>query len=145
MKGTSERAAGEALREVMGFVYKPPDDARNWKPADFLCWGIPRNSLADERTRSVWVEVKDGRGLGKIPASAIRKSQLAGIQQAMDLHIGYFILVRWGTSAPYTWTILEATQRERNGEPWMDEMRRSNHYWWDVSGTLRECIEDIIL
>lgn len=87
MKGQSEatvRAALTRLAEDMPMVvYKPPDDARNWKPADFLVWWGP-----DARESTRW-QIRSStvvRGIAPpkpgdvLPLSAGEQVEIIGIR-----------------------------------------------------------------
>ena len=106
MKGTSEARIRAALRAGLadgaGLALKLPDDARNWKPADYLIW-----RRWGDRTVSCWLEVKDTDAVATWPLSDLRASQRRGILEARRLGIGYWLAVWWRRSA--TWTLLELT------------------------------------
>ncbi len=128
MKGTSEARARVALKAAGLFVYKPPDDARNWKPCDFLTWQaggtvevatdcgdhMVKSQVPIGLSLSRWIEVK------QIPMSAltlgvtdIRPSQRAGITSATLLGIPYWLLIWWQHPRipnKARWTCLEMTQ-----------------------------------
>lgn len=108
MKRESEGQFGAALRsldvELPIEVYKPPDDARNMKPCDFMVWF--RRSTMAEHVEPVWFEVKDTSSVGRFPFSEIRPSQHAGIRAAHRIGIPYYLAVYWRRDR--TWTISNA-------------------------------------
>lgn len=137
-KGTSESAAAEALRKAGLFVYKPPDDARNWKPCDFFVWRHPK--AGTWVPWSLWVEVKSVPKGGALRAQDIRPSQMAGVSQALLLGIPYWLLVRWGEDAPYSWSVTDLAELQRRNEGWVLQLRFADDDVWDHRGTLAECV-----
>jgi len=104
VKGRSEpafRAALNGLDEDF-IVYKPPDDARNWKPCDFMVW----YGLAGV-AQSVWFEVKETPNVGVVDVmKLLRPAQKAGIERAHEVGVDYYIAVYWKRHED--WTILDA-------------------------------------
>lgn len=104
MKGTSEakvRAALTRLAEDMPMVvYKPPDDARNWKPADFLVW------LNGQQ--SAMIEVKDNRGLNTYPLADLRPNQRKSIHEAAAIGLPYWLVIWWRRRN--AWTVSNAVR-----------------------------------
>ena len=87
-------------------VYKPPDDARNWKPADFLCWWggelvIPGETVSFEsQVRSAMLEVKQNplKALWHVVGTggeSLRPNQLAAAKGAWAVGLPYVIAVYW--------------------------------------------------
>lgn len=110
-KGTSEASVRGALN-TMGMdvlVYKPPDDARNWKPADFLVWWN-NNELpgAPPILRSAMIEVKQSPGRFTFPLRDLRPSQLLGVRQAAGIGLPYFLVIWWPRLK--MWTVSNAVQ-----------------------------------
>jgi hypothetical protein len=119
MKGPSEGVFGAALREVelLSVVYKPPDDARNWKPCDFMWWGPVEhfNGRVDDISEgpmlahAVWFEVKDvATAVESFPFAELRPSQLQGIRDAARVGIPYWLAVWWRRHK--VWTISDAVR-----------------------------------
>lgn len=108
-KGTSEGKVRLALNQLDLDLelYKPPDDARNWKPADFLVWWRPAAPVVD-RPHSTWIEVKECKLVGSFPLDDLRKSQRDGIRKARRLGIPYLLVVWWPSRR--IWTISDAYQ-----------------------------------
>lgn len=100
-KGPSEAAVRDALRamNVDSYVYKPPDDARNWKPCDFMVWWHEDG----EPPGSAWIEVKETKAvkLFNLPRE-LRVSQTNGILDAVQLGIPYLLVVHWTRQRDYT-------------------------------------------
>ncbi len=114
-KGRSEAMVSEALSDLQidqTYFYKPPDDARNRKPADYLLWWSPGSGAAP---RSSWIEVKETDQLGVFPLADIRPSQWQGIRIAKRLGIPYTIAVRWQRTG--MWTLFDAVRLA----DWLDE------------------------
>lgn len=105
MKRSSEGFFGAALRSVdlALVVYKPPDDARLWKPCDYFSWvdygGSPRPD---------WWEVKDVDAVDVFNAKEIRPSQMQGIDEAARIGIPYHLAVYWRRHR--SWTISDAVR-----------------------------------
>jgi hypothetical protein len=106
VKRLGESQLREALNELdlPVIVYKPPDDARNWKPSDFLVWighdgGFPA---------SHWIEVKDTDQHNVWPASDLRPSQRRGILEARRFGIPYWLAIYWRNAK--RWTISDAAR-----------------------------------
>lgn len=97
-KRASEGAFGEALRrtDLRASVYKPPDDARNWKPCDYMVWYSYGDDF-DGRVfvRTAWFECKDIDAVETFPLSELRPSQLRGLDDAYRVGIPYFLAVYW--------------------------------------------------
>lgn len=104
-KTLAETNLGKALRDidVASIVYKPPDDARNWKPCDYMVW-IAHGSGA----LSTWFEVKDVDLVNVFPRSEIRPSQVRGIRDATRVGIPYYLCV-WFRKASM-WAIADAAK-----------------------------------
>lgn len=104
MKGPSEGIVSRALRSAFddepNFVYKPPDDARNWKPCDFMVWWY----LGGDH--SAWVEAKQTPNKTVFNIKDIRTSQESGIRTAMRLRIPYLLVIRWKSDG--MWSIVDA-------------------------------------
>lgn len=103
-KGTSEAKVRDALgrMDLALFAYKPPDDARNWKPADFLLWIRQHHG-----TGSHWLEVKDaGKAVETFSLNELRPSQRRGIAEANRLGIPYTLVVWWPRQR--MWTVSDA-------------------------------------
>jgi len=106
VKGPSEAKVREALTELGEtmrlMVYKPPDDARNWKPADFLVWFEP-NPIAAGFTwwqlglvnGATMIEVKECPNLKQWPLADLRPSQRIGIRQAQHVNVPYWLAIWW--------------------------------------------------
>ena len=99
-KGSSEATFGAALRDVdlALHIYKPPDDARNWKPCDFMVW-FRNAGLVD----SAWFEVKSVDALDRFNINELRPSQKLGIREAGAIGIPYYLAVYW--TKHQSWTI----------------------------------------
>lgn len=102
MKGPSEGRFRELLSDVdlPGLIiYKPPDDARNWKPCDFMLWWPGTNDMGVPGFRptpaSAWVEVKDVNVVNIFPLDELRPSQRAGIRQADEIGLPYVLAIWW--------------------------------------------------
>lgn len=102
MKRGSEDRAREALNQMDldTWVYKPPDDARNWKPADFIVWY--REGVLDD-PRSAFLEVKDVDTIRVFNPREIRPAQRNAILRAAELNIPYLVAVWWRRRG--IWTI----------------------------------------
>lgn len=100
MKRPSEGEFGEALRRVdlPLFVYKPPDDARNRKPCDFMVWSRAGGST--------WFEVKDIDAVNTFSINEFRPAQKLGIREADSVRIPYWVAVYWRRHG--SWTISRA-------------------------------------
>ena len=110
MKGPSERIFREALGKVdidPLEIYKPPDDARNWKPADFLLWwriGNPEDFAVAGWT--AWIEVKATNNKAVWPFADLQPTQVLAIRKAKRLGIPYFIAIRW--NGDRHWSLVDA-------------------------------------
>lgn len=103
-KTLAEPTFGRALREMdlLSVVYKPPDDARTWKPCDFMVWF----SAPGTDDTSAWFEVKDVDLVSVFPLHELRASQLAGIRDAARVGIPYYLAVWWRKAQ--MWSISDA-------------------------------------
>jgi len=112
VKRPSEGQFGAALRDVdlNAIVYKPPDDARNWKPCDFMVW-----LQWGEGVDPSWFEVKDVTSVNSFAFSELRPAQLAGIRDAERIGIPYWLAVYWRRHG--AWTISDAARvvKEKEG------------------------------
>lgn len=112
MKRNTEAKVGEALRSIDDpglLVYKPPDDARNWKPCDFMVWWereLP--GLGPDERRSAWIEVKDLVAPGTFPLKELRPSQRQGIAAAAEIGLPYYLVAWWRSRS--IWTISDAAR-----------------------------------
>ena len=112
VKGPSEAIFREALTAIditPKFIYKPPDDARNWKPCDYMLW-IPQwlGGAPPQVATSAWFEVKESPNLGSFLLSEIRPSQWRGIVTAKQLGFPYFLAVRWKRNG--MWSLVDAVR-----------------------------------
>lgn len=104
MKSDTEdrvRAALDQINQLTRtlFIYKPPDDSRNWKPADYIVgWN---KGIA-------FVEVKLCRTA--ILTIDLRPSQRKAIHDASLIGAPYLLAVWW--SQPATWWIFDARRLE---------------------------------
>jgi hypothetical protein len=142
MKGPSEgkvREALEALAVDMPLLfYKPPDDARNWKPADFLVWWgvsaanmtwvlkggesfeIPKPgrievmpagaSIEVLRTGagSAFIEVKDNPNLRGYNTVDLRPVQRAWMRHAARIGVAYWLVMWWHKR--HLWSVSDAAK-----------------------------------
>ncbi len=88
MKGQSEARVRDALKSMAlkTLVYKLPDDARNWKPADFAVWWVGGAAL---------LEVKDTDAVSLWPLRDLRDSQRVGILEAKTVDLPYWLVIWW--------------------------------------------------
>ncbi len=103
MKGPTEGQVRSALGSIDldGLVvYKPPDDARNWKPCDYMVWWWADGP--DDQVKSEWVEVKQTGAAGTLSVSVIRPAQRQGILSAVRAGIPYWLLVYWTRHGDWT-------------------------------------------
>jgi len=108
-KGSSEGLFREALNKIdfdPTFIYKPPDDARNWKPTDYFLW-YPV-SLTMPVAGSAWFEVKETPNLAGWNLADVRPSQWRGISIAGELRIPYFFAIRWKRDG--MWSLVDAVR-----------------------------------
>lgn len=110
-KRDSEPAFGAALRHVSlaVVVYKPPDDARNWKPCDYMVWVEASDHVVDEHAfpKPVWFECKDVDAIDVFNwRREMRQSQLQGIREAKRIGIPYWLAIYWRKHRH--WTISDA-------------------------------------
>jgi hypothetical protein len=112
MKGPSEAKFREGLVDtgMNLLIYKPPDDARNWKPCDFMVWWHGRTEAlpGDEASlRSAWFEVKENTvKAGFNLKRELRPAQRGGIREAIAVGLPYYLAIWWKTRG--VWTISEA-------------------------------------
>jgi hypothetical protein len=108
-KGSSEGLFRETLNKIdfdPTFIYKPPDDARNWKPTDYFLW-FPAGS-AMPVAGTAWFEVKETPNLSAFPLTEVRPSQWRGIGIAAELKIPYFFAIRWKRDG--MWSLVDAVR-----------------------------------
>lgn len=98
----AESKVREALARIDGLLtYKPPDDARNWKPADWLLWWDANELLgAPPITRCGMLEVKqnDRQRIWHWTqggSESLRPIQLAAVARCRTLGMPYFVAVYW--------------------------------------------------
>lgn len=116
MKGTSESRVREALTRLAEdmplIVYKPPDDARLWKPADFLVWfpDFRPDWQMDKAlvTGSAMIEVKDNPQVNGYPFSDLRPNQRAAIREAARIGLPYWLVIWWRHLK--RWTVSDAAK-----------------------------------
>jgi hypothetical protein len=89
--------------DIPHLVVKLPDDARNWKPSDFIVWVLGGNG-----PRSAFVEVKDVDAALTFPLRDLRPSQRLGIREAVRLEIPYWVVVWWRKRG--YWTITDGAK-----------------------------------
>lgn len=92
MKGQSEARVKKALdqMDLDLWSYKPPDDALNRKPSDFIVWF----SEDETPTKSSFVEVKQaGRLALSWPISELQPSQRLGIRKAAAMDLDYWLVI----------------------------------------------------
>jgi hypothetical protein len=95
-KGSSEATVAKALSEIddpIVAVWKPPDDARNWKPADYLVW---------YSTYAAMIEVKDCAALRGFPLSDLRPTQRAWAWRCKEVGIPYLLVIHWQRTQDWT-------------------------------------------
>lgn len=107
-KGTSEATVRAALEEIHDndsnqiLVYKPPDDARNWKPADFIAW----HHLEGSPPGSAFIEVKQTDVLygwqPSDPRRGLRPSQTVHAHAALAIGIPYLVVIHWKRRSCWT-------------------------------------------
>jgi len=107
VKGNSEARIRAALNDLNleVLVYKPPDDARNWKPADFLVWWRDPDYF---RQGSAMIEVKESPGKLTFPVRDLRPSQRLGMAQAGKVSVPYWLVIWWPQLTK--WTISEGAR-----------------------------------
>jgi len=95
MKGQSEAKVRDALKtmDLRTLVYKLPDDARNWKPADFAVWWDGGTAL---------IEVKDTDAVTLWPLRDLRESQRLGILEAEKIGLPYWLVIWWRRARRWT-------------------------------------------
>lgn len=117
MKGKSESKVREALNQVelSGLVvYKPPDDARNWKPCDYIVWWQAGEGSGEHPSdmlhpHSAWLEVKECKAVGTFNAGReIRPSQRKAIAEAAAIGLPYLLIIWWPKRGAWTITPLRA-------------------------------------
>ncbi len=109
MKGDSEARVRSALNEIarddtfpLTFL-KLPDDARNWKPADFaVWWWIGMGCVG-----SAFVEVKQTDAVLRFSLAEIRQSQWLGLRHAVRVGMHYWLVVWWTKRKRWTISPLE--------------------------------------
>ncbi len=167
MKGTTEARARDALKQAGLFVYKPPDDARNWKPCDFFTWQrLTGVKVAEERevisllapagkeyalgggvglSLSRWIEVKQvSVSALTLSATDIRPSQRAGIGTDAHLHIPYWLLIWWQHPKIPTrarWTCLEMTKSAGSE---YESLGYHPLTRWAAVGSVNDCVAEMI-
>ena len=122
-KGPSEGIFRERLGQVDLHpfeIYKPPDDARNWKPADFLVWWKIGGGGGYERPASAWIEVKATNNKAVWPFGDLQPTQVLAIRKATALRIPYFIAIRW--NGDRQWSLVDGVRLVA----YMDEIRESD-------------------
>lgn len=117
-KRQSEGFLGDALRaiDLVTHVYKPPDQAGNWKPCDFLVWArvtqpgvMPCLPERVDFVDSYWFEAKDEAALETFNwRRQMRPGQINGIRDAERLGIPYYLAVYWRRHRE--WTISDAVK-----------------------------------
>ena len=125
MKGPSEATIRDALaklrQEMRLVIYKPPDDARNWKPADFLLWYRPAlatTDLAYSHPVGAFLEVKQTDQVDHFPLADLRINQRAAIRDAGRVGAPFVLAIWWPKHQPARWTIGDAAKlvAELDGE-----------------------------
>lgn len=143
MKGTSEARVREALttlNESMRLVvYKPPDDSRNPKPADFLVWFRRQPTTADlgySHPTGGLIEVKQSPNLKSWPVSDLRPTQRASIHQHAKVGSPYLLVIWWPKL--HRWTVSDAVKMlvaaESNGLRSVLFANLASKYGVDVAG-----------
>ena len=97
MKGSSESTVAKALADIddpIVAVWKPPDDSRNWKPADYLVWFDGRAAM---------IEVKECAALRGFPLADLRPTQRAWARRCDEAGIPYLLVIHWQRT--HDWTI----------------------------------------
>lgn len=118
-KRQSESFLGAALREIdlATYVYKPPDQAGNWKPCDFLVWvktlaGGNGELEPVEVVDSFWFEAKDETAIETFNwKGQMRPAQITGIRDAERLGIPYYVAIYWRKHRE--WTISDGVKLYR--------------------------------
>lgn len=135
MKGSSEGAVRAALNEMSltVLVYKPPDDARNWKPADFMVWWLDDDWV---RKGTALIEVKQSPNKGTFPVRELRPAQREGMVQARGVLVPYWLAIYWPARGG-RWTI-------SHGNTILDYLRgvpaaKSLEYDWLASSAGIDC------
>lgn len=101
-KGSSEAIVAKALADIddpIIAVWKPPDDARNWKPADYLVWFDGKAAM---------IEVKDCPAVRGFPLADLRPTQRAWAWRCGEVGIPYFLVIHWQRTQD--WTISNALE-----------------------------------
>lgn len=123
-KRLSEGFLGAALRQVdlPIVVWKPPDDARNWKPCDYMVWVAGSDHYYDASTPAtpLWFEAKDVTAVDIFNWRDVRPSQLTGIREARRVGIRYYLAIYWRRHQH--WTVSDAVRLLA----WADELEREN-------------------
>jgi hypothetical protein len=97
VKGSSEATVAKALADIddpIVAVWKPPDDARNWKPADYLVWFNGKAAM---------IEVKECAALRGFPFDQLRPTQRAWARRCDEAGIPYLLVIHWQRT--HDWTI----------------------------------------
>ncbi len=159
MKGTTEARARDALKQAGLFVYKPPDDARNWKPCDFFTWQaggtvdvatdcgdhMVKSQVPIGLSLSRWIEVKQvSVSALTLGATDIRPSQRAGIGTAAHLKIPYWLLIWWQHPKIPTkarWTCLEMTKSAGSE---YESLGYHPLTRWAAVGSVNDCVAEMI-
>lgn len=110
MKRASEGEFGKALRgiDLRLYTYKPPDDARNWKPCDYMVW-----FTEDDSVKCSWIECKDVDAVDSFSLAELRPAQKQGIAEAARLGIPYWVAVWWRRHR--FWTISDGARLVEHG------------------------------
>jgi hypothetical protein len=119
-KGASEATVRAALGQLgpRVYVYKPPDDSRNWKPCDFMVWWNEEegSDIFTPAVHPAWIEVKESPTVSSFAYQRqLRPSQKLGIRAAHDLGIPYLLVVHWRRHEDWTisdaWAVLTHPER----------------------------------
>lgn len=97
------------------FSYKPPDDARNTKPCDFMVWWQGKLEETIPVGFAAWIEVKDVTATQVFSMNELRPSQRAGIRAAAAAGIPYLLAVYWRLHQD--WTISDAIKLTAEPHP----------------------------
>lgn len=114
MKRGSEDRVREALSDMDldTWIYKPPDDARNWKPADYIVWVNPpdppelksgtQDRLLLAIAKTSFVEVKDVDAVRLFNLKELRPAQKNAILRSAVMGIPYWVVVWWRRHGKWT-------------------------------------------
>jgi hypothetical protein len=113
VKGASEARVREALTRLAGDMqltwWKPPDDARNWKPADYLLWYTLDDDLRSFACgKSAMLEVKDNPALKGYSVADLRPIQRAWMHHAERVRVPYWLVIWWRRRQ--VWTVTAAAK-----------------------------------